>query len=538
MPETLPAEPSSSAQRPATTVPRSPDAPRVNQKVVQADRQFAFSNKVYRLVLVAAAIALLCLVSFSQSRLNVARDKLGLTRLTPLENAPPMLAFTTVALGGFRGLIANLLWLRATDLQEQDKYFEMVQLADWITKLQPHFVTVWVHQAWNMAYNISIKFTDPADRWQWVRRGIELLRDDGLKYNPNEVLIYRELAWFFQHKMGADLDDAHHYYKAVWVGEMNKVFGRGRPHFDELLNPQTPEAKARVDLLRGQFKMNPQWMKEVDERYGPLEWHMPETHAIYWAYVALEKTDKSKLKKDDLITCRRVIFQSLQLAFRRGRLLYPNPAQDEFIYAPNLDVVSAANRAYEQMMEMEPQMKFNIANAHKNFLKWAIYYTYVYGRETQANQWWNYLHEKYPNAVPAGQTLYDYALQRATETVGETSHDDSKAVLVGFIRHAFVALALGDDDQAKSYDIFAQRLWERFQSEVGKSKDRVGLPPVGKIKQEVLGEMLGPDSDPTFAAQLRTKLGIPAGGFDLNSTNAPAATPSTNAPAAAGTGKP
>ena len=101
--------------------------------------------------------------------------------MAPLENAPPVLAFTTVALGGFRGLIANALWIRANDLQEEDKYFEMVQLADWITKLQPHFTTVWVHQAWNMAYNISIKFNDMNDRWLWVLRGIELLRDRGLR---------------------------------------------------------------------------------------------------------------------------------------------------------------------------------------------------------------------------------------------------------------------------------------------------------------------------------------------------------------------
>src|SRR5438034_7742656 len=73
---------------------------------------------------------------------------MGITRGEPLGNtAPPVLVFTTVALGGFRGLIANALWIRAVDLQEQDKYFEKVQLADWITKLQPHFVTVWTHQA-------------------------------------------------------------------------------------------------------------------------------------------------------------------------------------------------------------------------------------------------------------------------------------------------------------------------------------------------------------------------------------------------------
>ena len=37
---------------------------------------------------------------------------------------PPMVAFTTVALGGFRGILADLLWLRAGALQEDGKYFE------------------------------------------------------------------------------------------------------------------------------------------------------------------------------------------------------------------------------------------------------------------------------------------------------------------------------------------------------------------------------------------------------------------------------
>ena len=48
----------------------------------------------------------------------------------------------------------------------------MVQLSDWITKLQPHFTSVWIHLAWNMSYNISVKFNYPKDRWEWVKRGI------------------------------------------------------------------------------------------------------------------------------------------------------------------------------------------------------------------------------------------------------------------------------------------------------------------------------------------------------------------------------
>ena len=101
-----------------------------------------------------------------------------------------MLAFTTVALGGFRGLIANALWIRANDLQQDDKFFEAAQLASWITELEPSFTQVWLFQAWNMAYNISVKFKDFPDRWRWVERGIELLRDEGLRYNPNNVLTF------------------------------------------------------------------------------------------------------------------------------------------------------------------------------------------------------------------------------------------------------------------------------------------------------------------------------------------------------------
>src|SRR5947207_8781500 len=156
------------------------------------------NRRLYKFSLLALALLLVIGAGQFQRVLNHQRadPQMGLMRVADLgSNAPPVLAFTTVALGGFRGLIANSLWIRANDLQNDGKYFEMVQLADWITKLQPTFAQVWLMQAWNMAYNISVKFTDFADRWRWVQRGIELLRDDGLRFCPNEALVYRELAW-------------------------------------------------------------------------------------------------------------------------------------------------------------------------------------------------------------------------------------------------------------------------------------------------------------------------------------------------------
>ncbi len=216
-----------------------------------------------------------------QNSLNHDRDTLGLTRGAVLKNAPPMLAFTTVALGGFRGLISNFLWIRANDLQQDDKFFEAAQLANWITDLEPTYASVWQFQAWNMAYNISVKFKDFPDRWRWVERGIELLRDDGLRYNPNSVDIHRELAWFFQHKMGQNLDDANMYYKSQWALEMKPFFGPNGTNLDQLLNPQTPEEKTNALVLREKFKIDPVFAEKVNQESDTLNWRLPEAHAIY-----------------------------------------------------------------------------------------------------------------------------------------------------------------------------------------------------------------------------------------------------------------
>jgi hypothetical protein len=486
------------------------------------------TGRLYKFLLVGLALVLLASASWTQQKLNAARTQMGLTRLAPLENAPPVLAFTTVALGSFRGLIANALWIRATELSDEGKYFEMVQLADWITKLQPHFSAVWVNQAWNLVYNISIKFNDPKERWQWVLQGIELLRDQGLRYNPKEPLIYRELAWFFQHKMGAFLDDAHMYYKQVWAQEMTRVLGGGRPNYEELLNPQTDEAKARVKLLREKYKLDPARMKAVDEKYGPLEWRLPEAHAIYWAMIGLELS-----KKEDLITLRRVIYQSLQLAFQRGRLIQ-NPFNQTAEFGPNLDMIENANRAYLDMMEQDPESREHIKTGHRNFLRDAVYFLYTHNRLSDANRWFRQLQEKYPNmplitarpkTLPGTLTLDEYAIARVTEDASETSTDRTKAILEGLWVSTFYNLALGEDDQAAGYTLLAQKIWNRFQQQIAGQEIRVGLPPLETLRQEVLNQMLNPTNEmnPQFVAQLRTRLNLPA------PTNAPP--PATNQPA-------
>ncbi|MGA1979291.1 MAG: hypothetical protein ABSG99_01835 [Sedimentisphaerales bacterium] len=166
-------------------------------------------------VCVVLAASLLIAAGMQLDFINSQRREMKLIVNEPLENAPPSLAFATVAMGAFRGLLVDILWLRADRLKDRGEFFDAKQIAEWITTLQPRFASVWEFQAWNMAYNISaaIPATQPDERWRWVKNGYELLRDQGIPLNPKSISLYCELARIFQHKLGSVSDDAHKYYK-------------------------------------------------------------------------------------------------------------------------------------------------------------------------------------------------------------------------------------------------------------------------------------------------------------------------------------
>ena len=89
--------------------------------------------------------------------INAQREKLKIVSNPPaLEKVPPSLAFATVATGAFRGLIVDILWMRADKLKEDGQFFDARQVAEWITTRQPWFAAVGELHAWNMAYNISV----------------------------------------------------------------------------------------------------------------------------------------------------------------------------------------------------------------------------------------------------------------------------------------------------------------------------------------------------------------------------------------------
>ena len=182
-----------------------------------------------------------------------------LTYADTAEEGDPPEVVLGIAMGAFRGVFVNFLWYRANDLKEKGQYYEAMELARAITTLQPRFPQVWVFHAWNMAYNISVATNTPQERWQWVQSGIRLLRNEGIKANPNNMLLHKELAWIFLHKIGGITDDANQYYKRKLAEEWTIVLG-------------PPPPRSAADRTRqGSIDRFANWLRQVADAPDTLE---------------------------------------------------------------------------------------------------------------------------------------------------------------------------------------------------------------------------------------------------------------------------
>lgn len=141
-----------------------------------------------------------------------------------VEGAPPIVA-VGAAVGALRGLVVDYLWIRLQQMREAGQFYDARRLADLITKLQPRFGEVWAFHGHNLAYNLSVATSTPEERWKLVSAGIDLVRNKGIRYNPNDLILYKELGWWFAHKVDGLSDDAHHHYKRELAKEWHLLLG-------------------------------------------------------------------------------------------------------------------------------------------------------------------------------------------------------------------------------------------------------------------------------------------------------------------------
>ncbi len=470
------------------------------------------------------------------------------------EGAPPLVAFTTVALGGFRGIVADVLWLRLIALQDEGKYFEMVQLADWVQKLQPKFAGASAYLAWNMAYNVSVTCQRHEDRWRWIHRGIETLRS-AIAMSPNDPQLYKELGWIYQHKMGNIMDDAQRYYKMEKAKSLLFVYGTRYPDWQALadapeneeeflkLYPKGKDSKfwtalekagypdlkelsgtfrmqgelpesvirelpekdsgllenyLRASWMRARFLLDPKVVVEINKEYGDLDWLIPETFAIYWATMGLKHSPNR-----ESLDCERMIVQSLNVSFTNGRMLLPGKQVTmDFILVPNPSLAGVIRARLKKILE-EEELTTSFRANYENFLKDGTVILFSYGRKKQAYEFYKEFMREFRNKkVVTEAEFIPFVLAEWEEDLRDGGYKKGNQQITALLTRACELLAYGDRDAAAAHLLLAKRAYDNYCANF--EEDRVKLPPFNEMKKNVTLNII--KNFPDLADRLRAEL--------------------------------
>lgn len=117
---------------------------------------------------------------------------------------------------GLRGVAVNLLWEKANYYKKTEDWTNLTATLEQLAKLQPNFITFWKFQAWNLTYNVSVEFDYYKDRYTFVRRGIQFLKE-GEQYNRDNPHLLWDLGWFIGQKIGRA--DEHVQYRRLFKND-------------------------------------------------------------------------------------------------------------------------------------------------------------------------------------------------------------------------------------------------------------------------------------------------------------------------------
>ena len=556
---------------------------------------------------IALAVGLLIAAGMQLDPINRQRQNMGLIIDTP-ENIPAELIFATVATGAFRGLVVDVLWMRADKLKDEGQFFDARQLAEWITILQPRFASVWEFQAWNMAYNISVAIpaNQPDQRWRWVRNGYELLRDEAIdKYKIKNITLYRELARIFQHKIGDVSDDAHKYYKLqlamsmepLLSSEDNQLGSQDNRYFEALAEAPVSlqeivtdpnvaslvkalksadntfsdddefvsnylslrqnsgrfnaaagstiddfrgtDALKKFDLfakarqLRKIWKLDPVLMRDLNKTYGPidfadpnthlpLDWRLPDSHAIYWGVKGLQIAAREQSREIGMTETNtdRIVGHSLQNLFRNGKMFIRDmklqiPVEGsqesqtqifkEVFLRPDLRMFDSYNKSFLAVLEKYKDEKegtlASLQNGHRNMLKNAVLSFYQSGHKLQAQKIYDQLRKLYD--LPEFKVpILEFARKRFLEELETIGLNDAKEQVVLLLRESFFLYAIRDDETSSGREKLAEEIHNYYQKKYS-DENRIDLPDLKVLQYLALRDFL---DDRQYVPDLRLSL--------------------------------
>jgi hypothetical protein len=412
---------------------------------------------------------------------------------------------------------------------------------------------VWAFNAWNLSYNVAHEFPDPAVRWKWIERSIRLLQSQGLKYNPGDPVIRKELTRIFLDRIGKRGDPAQAIFKQMWaetvmpylhdglreeLESMQEVLTAGdnlfaEPDIAELVaaaaqtgidardpgdvmrvedndprlaglldSPARVRAWQRVQLyarargLEDDLGYSVSRMVFIDREYGPFDWRLSQAYAVYWAVGGELPFDDFLAGHDNQLYV--MARQAMEQAFQAGRLIY-DPKTGFFMVTNNLRIFGKVHDYYDKLLELNPSK--NTHELHAEFLSEAAAILYSYQYVDAARTLYRHFEEDYAQNAGKRVPFETFISDNIYRVLQGQEHGDSQSTIHAALFQAYFWYAVGDARRAEGYQRMARLIYERHQRKYAGSPAFL-LPPFDDLKQAALIEIRTTDLADFLSARL------------------------------------
>lgn len=180
---------------------------------------------------------------------------------------------------GMRGIAANLLWTKAVGYQMKKDWTNLSATLNQIVRLQPNFFSVWKFQGWNLAFNCSAEFDGYRDRYRWVIKGVDFLKE-GITYNEFDPRLPREVGWTVTQKIGRS--DEREQFRRLFVA-------------DDDFHQSTPKSQRDCWLVGKKWYLDAERVAETQELVTRLGTSMM---LFYWDVPRCQMSYADAIEKD------------------------------------------------------------------------------------------------------------------------------------------------------------------------------------------------------------------------------------------------
>ena len=272
-------------------------------------------------------------------------------------------------------------------------------------------------------------------------------------------------------------------------------------------------------LLIDRYRMDPAFMLQQMEQYGPLDWAHPHSHGIFWSEKGVA-VGRDMLRRDRVneLTIIRTRLGNLQQLMRSGRVEF-DPLADRIDLLPDPRFIEAYERGMQNAISLIKSeegvsaAEFGLATVddmlrgYESFLQQAIVFSYMYGDEAEAMGCFGKLRTLAEDTGRGDQPMYSEGLEGFLALrLGEVMDIDisnTRQFLDAMIQRAMLdGLAKGRID---TFNRFIKLAWSVYDRQYGASTSgavhvnkEARLPPFPLIVDASFESAMKQESNPVL----------------------------------------